>query len=127
MFDVLGLHRTSASVLPLFLIYLAVLMHNYLLATQQPLVSGVAAAQKAQPARSLQSTGLFATLGLSAAGSSAGGDVDVVAPEQQVESGSGRAAGAGAAVALVAALQGWAGKLWTLQRLVAHKLWYQFR
>lgn len=123
VFDVLGLHRTSAGVLPLFLIYLSVLMYNYLLDPYQPGMAGLsllesgAAAQAAGPSA------------LGSGQSDANCNTDGVQQQQQTGSASGStAAGAGAAaVILVAALQGWASKLWTLQRLVAHKLWYHIR
>lgn len=120
VFDVLGLHRTAAGVLPLFLIYLAVLMYNYLLGTSQPGVSGLLKPLSAQPA---QSAGLLADAVHATRGSY--NDADAGLAGQQA-SGS-RAGRAGAAVALVVALQGWASKLWTLRRLVAHKIWYHIR
>jgi hypothetical protein len=123
VFDVLGLHRTAAGVLPLFLIYLAVLMYNYLLGSSHPVVPGLLEPGSAQSA---QSVGLILSMADPAlATHSSYSDADAGLMGQQA--GRSRAGGAGAAVVLVAALQGWASKLWTLQRLVAHRLWYHLR
>lgn len=124
VFDVLGLHRTSAGVLPLFLIYLSVLMYNYLLDPYQPGMAGLSLVESG--AAAVQAAGPSA---LGSGSSDANGNTVSAQQQQQTGSASGsRAAGAGAAaVLLVAALQGWASKLWTLQRLVAHKLWYHIR
>lgn len=41
MFELLGLHNTAGRVLPLFLIYLATLMYNYLLRNYQPMTAAL--------------------------------------------------------------------------------------
>lgn len=120
VFDVLGLHRTAAGVLPLFLIYLAVLMYNYLLGTSQPVVPGLLEPGSAQPP---QSADVWADPVLAPLSSYSDADAGLMG-QQDARS---RAGGAGAAVVLVAALQGWASKLWTLQRLVAHRTWHHLR
>lgn len=71
VFDLLGLHTTSAGVLPLFLIYLALLMYNYKLggsSSYQPGLPGAA-----------NSTALGGTPRQGAANSGAGAVVLVVA------------------------------------------------
>lgn len=121
VFDLLGLHSTSAGVLPLFLIYLALLMYNYQLGSSssyQPGMPGpanAAAAPPADPAGPMlaRPAGQGAAQGVSAA---AVGSV----------SRQGPASGAGA-VALIEALQGWVSKLWVLRKFVVHKLSYYIR
>jgi hypothetical protein len=104
-FDVLGLHRTSAGVLPLFLIYLAVLVHNYVLAASQP-----SAAPGYKQGCSV--------LGLGASSRSA--------PAAAAATDGADGAGGGAAL-LVAALQGWVGKLWVVCRFMLAKASYHIR
>jgi len=128
VFELLGLHRTSAGVLPLFLIYLAVLMYNYQLSTAP--WKNIAALGAAQPAEA-------AHLG---AGNSAGVDRQAANPavsdrppdgpstaSPRPEVDRSRAAAAGGAMLLMIALQGWAGQLWILSRLLLHKLAYHVR
>lgn len=130
VFDILGLQTTSVGVLPLFLIYLAVLMYNYQLGSNVDW--DLAAGLTDGPALRTATNGSSTQLAPPPDANNAGGSASLLHPFSgadseagDVSSGGGR--GAGGAVMLMVALQGWAGQLWTLCRLLLLKLAYHMR
>lgn len=125
VFDILGLHTTSAGVLPLFLIYLAVLVYNYQLGSSSSYQSNTFPGQ--QTATAVQPG---SSLAPQQGGSGSGSRQEVASADAEGAGGiMGRQEGSGAAgaVMLVVALQGWVSKLWMLRRFVVHKLSYWLR
>lgn len=128
VFELLGLHRTSAGVLPLFLIYLAVLMYNYQLSTalwQNNAASGAAQAPEATHLGTGSSAGAASQEANPAVSDRPEDGPSTASPQPEVD--RSRAAAAGGAMLLMIALQGWAGQLWTVSRLLLHKLAYHVR
>jgi hypothetical protein len=129
-FEVLGLHRTSAGVLPLFLIYLAVLIYNYTLSSKQPL-----AALPLRPGPAVRGcVGVQHAQGESRDAAARDGAATYDTPEAvrprsgpAGDAADSRNGGAGAAVMLLVALQGWVGQLWTLSWLLLLKVAYHVR
>jgi hypothetical protein len=124
VFDILGLHTTSAGVLPLFLIYLAVLVYNYQLGSSSSYQSSTSPGQ--QTAAGMQ---LGSSPAQQQGGSGSGSRQEVASSDEGAGGIVARqeAGGAAGAVMLVVALQGWVSKLWMLRRFVVHKLSYWLR
>lgn len=131
--DVLGLHSNSAAVLPLFLIYLATLMYNYVLGSSQLVTythsmynsSGSSSRDQAGGPENTAGTAVVrreegeATTAAEVADSVAASQLHSALPSAPAGpvGGRGGRGDVGPALQLVLALQGWARWLWLWARL----------